>query len=51
MVMHGKGKNFMVLTIWLFFTLFQCLACLMRFVLLVELSSYVFSFFHDSSSY
>jgi len=48
MVTHGKGRNFMVFNNLSFLS---CLACLMRFVLLVELSSYVFRFFHDSSSY
>jgi len=48
MVTLGKGRNFMFFNIWLFL---PRLACLMGFVLLVELSSYVFKFFHDSSSY
>jgi len=42
MVTHGKGINLMVFNNLAFL---PRLACLMRFVLLVELSSYLFSFF------
>jgi len=48
MVTHGKRRNFVIFNNLAFLPL---LACLMRFVLLVELSSYVFRFFLDSSSY
>jgi len=48
MLTHGKGRNFMDFNNLAFL---PRLACLMRFVLLVELSSYVFRLFHYSSSY